>query len=473
MNSAWSPGASSPRKASPITTPSRATTAPTFGETLPDSLSHWRANAITRSISVRSSLAAELCVAIPHDIYAYGCPSHRRVDPRSGTALSPGRSSAQLRPRVDDSLGTGDSRRSHRPCLDDGCPRSWCRVLGDRGAAGGGSPPIRTAVSTRRRAVGSYHWFVIELRVTVPEETAERLASEAADRGTSAEVVAAEVLNEHAPSPRKRSLPFIAMFEAPKGALYRGRGRTPSRGRRRRKLRTIVVVDTGPLVATAIRRDPDHQACVAFFEQVSEPFVIPAARDHRSRPSRRPDPRPSAEASFIRQLAGAVGQLPLQRPSRPAPYGRAHGHLRRPTARDRRRRCHRHCRVTRRHQDRHLGPQALHRRAPDPRVFVRAVSLTAARASPNCENLGDGRPRHHSRRSSARAYCREHAFARFASNVRPDALVHEHSPRSWQVTYSPHRLAVHDVVERYHDLSGGSTRSARWTREVAAISRSI
>jgi predicted nucleic acid-binding protein len=28
-------------------------------------------------------------------------------------------------------------------------------------------------------------------------------------------------------------------------------------------------------VAAAIRRDPDHEACVAFFEQVSEPFVIP------------------------------------------------------------------------------------------------------------------------------------------------------------------------------------------------------
>ncbi len=60
---------------------------------------------------------------------------------------------------------------------------------------------------------------MVELRVTVPEEIAERLASVAADRGTSAEILAAEVLNQHAPSPRKRSLPFIAMFEAPKGAL--------------------------------------------------------------------------------------------------------------------------------------------------------------------------------------------------------------------------------------------------------------
>ena len=67
--------------------------------------------------------------------------------------------------------------------------------------------------------MASYHPSVTELRVTVPEETAERLASVAADRGISAEILAAEVLNGHAPSPRNRSLPFIAMFEAPKGAL--------------------------------------------------------------------------------------------------------------------------------------------------------------------------------------------------------------------------------------------------------------
>ena len=38
-------------------------------------------------------------------------------------------------------------------------------------------------------------------------------------RHRQAKAIAAEVLNEHAPSPRQRSLPFIAMFEAPKGAL--------------------------------------------------------------------------------------------------------------------------------------------------------------------------------------------------------------------------------------------------------------
>jgi hypothetical protein len=38
-----------------------------------------------------------------------------------------------------------------------------------------------------------------ELRVTVSEEIAQRLASEAAERGTSTEDVAAEVLRLHAP----------------------------------------------------------------------------------------------------------------------------------------------------------------------------------------------------------------------------------------------------------------------------------
>ncbi len=40
---------------------------------------------------------------------------------------------------------------------------------------------------------------VSELRVVVSQEVAERLASEAADRGTSAEDLAAEVLSLHTP----------------------------------------------------------------------------------------------------------------------------------------------------------------------------------------------------------------------------------------------------------------------------------
>jgi len=47
-----------------------------------------------------------------------------------------------------------------------------------------------------------------ELRVTVPDEIADRLATEAAERGTSAEEVAAEVLVSHVPTASKtRTLP--------------------------------------------------------------------------------------------------------------------------------------------------------------------------------------------------------------------------------------------------------------------------
>lgn len=55
-----------------------------------------------------------------------------------------------------------------------------------------------------------------ELRVIVSEETAERLAAQAAERSSSTEDVAAQLLEDHVtPSPRARSLPLIAMFDAP------------------------------------------------------------------------------------------------------------------------------------------------------------------------------------------------------------------------------------------------------------------
>lgn len=57
-----------------------------------------------------------------------------------------------------------------------------------------------------------------ELRVTVPDEVAERLASEAVERGTSAEGLAAELLRQHVPAARRRSLSFIGMFEGVPGA---------------------------------------------------------------------------------------------------------------------------------------------------------------------------------------------------------------------------------------------------------------
>jgi hypothetical protein len=56
-----------------------------------------------------------------------------------------------------------------------------------------------------------------DLYLHIPYEVAQRLATEAAQRGTSTEVVAAEVLSRYAPTPQGRSLDFIAMFDAPKG----------------------------------------------------------------------------------------------------------------------------------------------------------------------------------------------------------------------------------------------------------------
>lgn len=57
-----------------------------------------------------------------------------------------------------------------------------------------------------------------ELRVTVPDDVAERLASEAAERGTSAEDLAADLLRQHVPAARGRSLSFIGIADALPGA---------------------------------------------------------------------------------------------------------------------------------------------------------------------------------------------------------------------------------------------------------------
>jgi plasmid stability protein len=57
-----------------------------------------------------------------------------------------------------------------------------------------------------------------ELRITIPEDVAERLASEAAERGTSAEDLAADLLRQHVPAARRRSLSFIAIADGLPGA---------------------------------------------------------------------------------------------------------------------------------------------------------------------------------------------------------------------------------------------------------------
>lgn len=57
-----------------------------------------------------------------------------------------------------------------------------------------------------------------ELRVTIPDDVAERLASEAAERGTSAENLAADLLRRHIPAAGRPSLPFIGIADALPGA---------------------------------------------------------------------------------------------------------------------------------------------------------------------------------------------------------------------------------------------------------------
>jgi hypothetical protein len=56
---------------------------------------------------------------------------------------------------------------------------------------------------------------VTELKVVVPDEVAERLASEAAARGRTTEQLAAEVLALHAPAPARGRLAFIGLFDPP------------------------------------------------------------------------------------------------------------------------------------------------------------------------------------------------------------------------------------------------------------------
>ena len=57
-----------------------------------------------------------------------------------------------------------------------------------------------------------------ELRVTVPDDVAERLASEASERGTTTEDLAADVLRQYVPATRSRSLSFIGIAEGLPGA---------------------------------------------------------------------------------------------------------------------------------------------------------------------------------------------------------------------------------------------------------------
>jgi plasmid stability protein len=66
-------------------------------------------------------------------------------------------------------------------------------------------------------SAGRYDGEMTDLHVHIPDEVAQRLATEAAQRGTSTEDVAAEVLTLHAPARTGDGLGFIALAHAKPG----------------------------------------------------------------------------------------------------------------------------------------------------------------------------------------------------------------------------------------------------------------
>ena len=113
-----------------------------------------------------------------------------------------------------------------------------------------------------------------ELRVTVPDEIAERLASEAAERGTSAEEVAAEVLVSHVPAASKTRSAAVVGGSCPlrtRRPLRASRGDPEERARPNR----LIVVDTGPLVALLDADDRHHEHCRTWLAANEEPLFVP------------------------------------------------------------------------------------------------------------------------------------------------------------------------------------------------------
>jgi hypothetical protein len=66
-------------------------------------------------------------------------------------------------------------------------------------------------------SAGRYAVGMTDLHVHIPDEVAQRLATAAAQRGTSTEDVSAEVLTLHAPARTGDGLGFIALAHAKAG----------------------------------------------------------------------------------------------------------------------------------------------------------------------------------------------------------------------------------------------------------------
>lgn len=72
----------------------------------------------------------------------------------------------------------------------------------------------------------------------------------------------------------------------------------------------VAVVDTGPLLAAADERDPDHEPSVAQFRRTNLLFVIPAPVATEAAQMIASRLGPAAEAAFLRALATQDVELP-------------------------------------------------------------------------------------------------------------------------------------------------------------------
>lgn len=73
---------------------------------------------------------------------------------------------------------------------------------------------------------------------------------------------------------------------------------------------SLAIVDTGPLLATVNRADPDHEACLGLLESSDFDFVIPALCVAEASYLLGRRHGPSVEARFLRGLHGFDVQAP-------------------------------------------------------------------------------------------------------------------------------------------------------------------
>jgi hypothetical protein len=117
---------------------------------------------------------------------------------------------------------------------------------------------------------------MVNLNVSLLDDVALRAAQAAADRGVTVEELTSAVLQayfEPDQASNGAELSFIGLGDAEKGILGAQRRGAP----RSRGIHAVaLVVDTGPLVAAAVRNDPDHAACAELLKRETGSLVVPA-----------------------------------------------------------------------------------------------------------------------------------------------------------------------------------------------------